>query len=273
MGDAGGDAGLKGSSLADLDDIEIEQQKIAEIGSDAAVDEAALLEPLTDAERSKLRARTVAPRGFKSIWSTKGSGASAKASVWAPSTSRPMTNSNRVRICVGHHVSAGLNKPDANGALLLEIHDTSMLGIQNSPLLPRAVAQLTPRPVGFRLLWSCTGGSGGSGLFVWRPLPPSDAFVTLGVVCTGSEVPPDLEQVRCVPSEWTSLCHPEASALVWRDDGLGGKPGSLWNSGSPPKARLMAATSGHSPPADVRELAARDFALGAWTPQAVSASL
>ena len=78
---------------------------------------------------------------------------------------------------------------------MLELHDTSKNGMQTSGALPRAQAQLLPHPLSYRQVWSSTVG-GAQPLFVWRPQPPSAAFVALGHVATSTPQPPPLEAVH-----------------------------------------------------------------------------
>jgi len=42
-------------------------------------------------------------------------------------------------------------------------------------------------------------------LFIWRPVPPSDDFVALGMLATKTEDPPPLDALRCVVSHSTIL--------------------------------------------------------------------
>lgn len=37
---------------------------------------------------------------------------------------------------------------------------------------------------------------------MWRPVPPSSAFVAMGMVITTTEEPPSQDSVRCVPRRW-----------------------------------------------------------------------
>ena len=136
-----------------------------------------------------------------------------------------------------------------------------MLGMQSSTLLPRVLAFLLPHPVGYRLAWSRAGSA--APLHAWRPLPPSDEFVALGLVCTVGSEPPGVEEVRCVPVGWTSGAPPPKR--VWEDSGRGGRPGCLWAvDGQPGGGGLMLlGVSAHrqQPPTDVKQLAAKEFWL------------
>ena len=115
--------------------------------------------PLSSAERRRLRARLVPPRGFKEVWSSRGSGSASKASIWCPSLARPMGHANRQRLCLGHYGSAGARKPGTSATLMLELHDTCVVETiaphhnPHSWLLPKPMLTLTaplsqvcPRP-------------------------------------------------------------------------------------------------------------------------------
>lgn len=128
------------------------------------------------------------------VWTSKGTGG-ARASVWAPSLGGGLASANKVRLCLGHHAATGLEEP--RGPLVLELHDTAKNGMQTSKALPRAQAQLLPHPLSYRQVWSRAVG-GAQPLFVWRPLPPSAAFVALGNIATSTAQPPPLEAVRCL---------------------------------------------------------------------------
>lgn len=44
--------------------------------------------------------------------------------------------------------------------------------------------------------------SGDKALYIWRPVPPSSAFVAMGMVVTTTEEPPPQESISCVPRRW-----------------------------------------------------------------------
>lgn len=101
------------------------------------------------------------------------------------------------------------------------------------------LARFLPRPVAYRLLWhdrrgaARTAGScaeigpagGGEGLYVWRPVPPSEVFVAVGAVVTTDGSEPKGLDVRCVPKTW----------LV-RGDTLGP---ALWSLGEKNEVRVQ----------------------------------
>ena len=61
------------------------------------------------------------------------------------------------------------------------VSDSKLGALQKSPHLDDPhLNTLLPHPVKFKLAWSKQ--SGAVKVFVWRPLPPSDSFVALGMV-------------------------------------------------------------------------------------------
>ncbi|CAK9074049.1 unnamed protein product [Durusdinium trenchii] len=107
------------------------------------------------------------------------------------------------------------------------------------------MSRFLPRPVAFRLLWHDRRGAtadafggpqagsasspSGEGLYVWRPVPPSDLFVAPGAVCTADSSEPRGVEIRCVPRAWLVRGDSLGPAL-WTNDrhevkvqeGLGG---------------------------------------------------
>jgi len=110
-----------------------------------------------------------------------------------------------------------------------------LLSVQASLSTPRmqhshlVLSRFLPRPVDYRLIWHDRRGTGssdtGEGLYVWRPVPPSEAFVAVGAVCTTDPVEPQGVEVRCVPKAW----------LV-RGDTLGAP---LWSIGERQEVRVQ----------------------------------
>ena len=84
-------------------------------------------------------------------------------------------------------------------------------------------------------------------MYFWNPIPPSADYVSLGMVATNTDEPPDLDQVRCIPAQWVVKVE-EAPRKVWDDAGLSGRPGSVWEINS---MNHFVATVGHDPPQGV----------------------
>ena len=88
----------------------------------------------------------------------------------------------------------------------------------------------------------------GQPLYIWRAVPPSTDFVSLGMLATTSEDQPDLNAMSCVPRRWCGLSESEP-LCVWRHGGqMGGRAGSFWTS-SPQQLFTLHAMQGQEPPA------------------------
>jgi Vacuolar protein sorting-associated protein 62 len=83
----------------------------------------------------------------------------------------------------------------------MEITDTGKSRLSHGKKLDVVVDTLFPRPVRYREVWKQEGGD--KPLYVWRPVPPSSAFVVLGMIATTTEEQPPLDAVRCLPRRWT----------------------------------------------------------------------
>jgi len=226
--------------------------------------EAPPLEPLSHADLGKVRIKLVAPKGsMAEVWNSRGTNTPKRASVWAPSLDRGPFANNKERICLGHLGSTSLEKPSPESTIVLELKDQSVNRMFGSELLPRARDLCLPRPVKYRQVWARTG-AGHTPLYIWQPLPPSDEFAALGVVCTKSAEPPSLEAVRCVPTAWLEEADSGSINSVWDDSGLGGRPGSLWTVGG-----LLQGVAGHEPPAAMK-MRREEFFLNKESPRTAS---
>eukprot|EP01012_Entosiphon_sulcatum_P062087 TRINITY_DN8821_c0_g1_i1.p1 TRINITY_DN8821_c0_g1~~TRINITY_DN8821_c0_g1_i1.p1 ORF type:complete len:4205 (-),score=604.71 TRINITY_DN8821_c0_g1_i1:28-12642(-) len=182
-------------------------------------------------------------RSFAEVWTTHGTMSRTKASLWIPTLAPRKFHRNRVRICLGHYASAGFDSPDKNGRpLLLEFIDHSASGLSRDNACQGLLSYLCPHPYRFRQVWQKPQGK--TPLFVWEPIPPNPQYVALGMVCTTSEDPPPRNSVRCVPRQWTQTST-FTPTLVWDDQGMGGRPGSVWIVNS---LNLMAVLPGVDPP-------------------------
>ncbi|KAG5189404.1 hypothetical protein JKP88DRAFT_301989 [Tribonema minus] len=184
------------------------------------------------------------------VWTTHGTGARAKASIWAPDVgAKKLMTRNRIRVVLGHFARPGLSgfgRKDADiEPLVVEVTDTGKSGLTKGKKLDVIVDTLFPHPVRFREVWKQEGGD--KPLYVWRPVPPSSAFVVLGMIATTSEEQPSLDSVRCIPRRWAKPAEVPPKK-IWDDSGTGGRPGSFWLVNS---MHCLHAFIGHdSPPPD-----------------------
>ena len=80
--------------------------------------------------------------------------------------------------------------------------------------------------------------------YCWKGVAPP-GFVSLGMMFTPTNNPPNIQDVRCVPKTWVIPCQTPPVKL-WDDTGAGGgKAGSMWVINN---MNMVIVVSGHSPP-------------------------
>jgi hypothetical protein len=125
----------------------------------------------------------------------------------------------------------------------MEITDTGkMTGLQTSVYLRPLVKKWFPHPIRFHQVWNQQRG--GRKFYAWRAVPPSSAFIAMGMVGTTDEDPPSVECMRCVPMAWVKPTTMKPK-LLWDDSGTGGRRGSVWLINS---LNLIAVVQGHEAP-------------------------
>eukprot|EP00931_Biecheleriopsis_adriatica_P057927 TRINITY_DN3440_c1_g1_i1.p1 TRINITY_DN3440_c1_g1~~TRINITY_DN3440_c1_g1_i1.p1 ORF type:complete len:2068 (-),score=475.91 TRINITY_DN3440_c1_g1_i1:13-5871(-) len=174
----------------------------------------------------------VSHTSYLPVWNSEGTFSRKNVSVWEPDQLvSGIMRVTAIRLSLGHYANQGF--ADVRGGStagvgrrsILQVRDRRAFSGSSSNQYLQAVADhYCPCPAKFRQVWSQRRGRS---LFIWRPVPPSDAFVALGMVVTTTAEPPPLEDVRCVPK---SFCRPAAQAPLhlWDDSGSGGKPASMW---------------------------------------------
>jgi hypothetical protein len=122
--------------------------------------------------------------------------------------------------------------------------DNAALRLKRGRVLNAVVSTVCPYPLKFKQIWHFARGE--KSLFAWKPLPPEN-FVALGIMCTTSDVPPDVKSMRCVPVSWCSAAKTKPSK-IWDDTGAGGgKPASMWIINS---LGMVTVVTGHEAPSD-----------------------
>ena len=161
---------------------------------------------------------------------------------------KQMRGRSQLRLCFGHVATASHDTP--SGVKVLEVTDTAAPALSHSEHLPAVLEQLFPHPARYRLLWY--EKSGPKPLFVWRPVPPSDAFVALGMLATTTDEPPPKDAIHCAPAVW---CAPSAGYKhVWNGPSVGGRAPSVWQASA--QLHLMAGVSANeAEPAGCMQLA------------------
>ncbi len=186
-----------------------------------------LISSVPPEELKKYSAKAKKIDRFKPVWDTKGTGARNIVKVWAPEVS--IGRASAV-MCFGHYAVPGnFDKPDSGknqkiSTNSLEFEDASFWPLKSAHL-EGVIAQFCPHPRRFRLVWKHQQGD--SPLYAWRPIPPSQFFVAMGMIITTSEDEPNLTSIRCMPKAWVVEARMKPRRL-WDDAGLGGRPGSMW---------------------------------------------
>jgi hypothetical protein len=176
------------------------------------------------------------------IWNSDATGARSSSTIWA--SNLPAASNNRVHICVGHYVSEGIGS-HSDGILRKYITVTDVTNwrlFKSLNLDEEILGMLLPHPTSYQEVWRQRRGD--RPLYIWKPIPPTGDYVSLGMLATPSEDPPDASECRCVPRIWLvpSKTKPRR---VWTDAGSGGRAGSFWimeNLG------LLQVTPTHLPP-------------------------
>jgi hypothetical protein len=196
---------------------------------------------------SQIRFALARPDAVDGVWSSKGTRARERGSVWAPvhkksffaRMARP-----REQVCLGHYANVGFGKPLQAECprLTLDITDTGKLGMSGSKRHRAVIDALLPKPRLWRLRWSKPQGK--RPIYVWEAVPPDAEHVALGMFCTTTSDRPPLSAIRCVPRSWVTPAARQPIA-IWDDSGTVGRHGSLWTVN---RLGLLAATDGHEPP-------------------------
>ena len=262
-----GDAELvlsRANAIADgeqLEEIKIPQSKIAELAQKETTDRQSI--ELTDMQIRKFKVELIqVDSSFTEMWTSKGTMARAKASIWAPNVSSSLVRlkSTKEKICIGHYATSNHSKPSSSTAKYLRVTDTD--SSWSSDNIDDICKKFLPHPKRFHLEWSKMVGD--SLLFVWKPIPPGPEFVALGMVCSNSDEPPPLTSVRVVPRKWLTLmsgAEVEATTVrMWDDSGSAGRPGGLWQMTA--AGTLHASDGQRQPDVTVYKLKARAFHIG-----------
>jgi len=191
----------------------------------------------------KIRVKQVS--GLSLVWDSQGTHSQYQVSIWTPVLPKSML-SNKVGLCLGHFANRGLSNPlkgrNTKRLTTIEVVDNATIRMKRSKTMQAVLQAAFPHPLRFKQTWHLSRE--GINMFAWRPIPPDD-FVSMGIICTVTEDPPDVKSVYCVPKSWVkpSVHHP---LKIWDDVGSGGgKPGSIWLINS---MDMIDIVPGHNPP-------------------------
>jgi hypothetical protein len=208
-------------------------------------------EEIPPARLMSLQVSVVDVRDYQAVWTSRGTMARREASIWnAVHPSSFMTKRNRTRIHIGHYVAAGLGNAAKNSApssiksRTLEIVDLATSTVFRSKMLePARLNSIMPYPLNFKLIYGQQKGE--STLYIWKAVPPTPAYVALGMMATTTQDPPPLNAMRCVPKAWCVPASRYPFKQIWDDSGTGGKKGSFWLMNT---FGLLQVTEGHEKP-------------------------
>ena len=96
---------------------------------------------------------------------------------------------------MGHYAVKGFKYPKNNNHMLIELTDNGTNRLSTSKVSATALQSTFPFPLRFKAVWQIKSTKP---VYAWRAVPP-EGFVALGMMCTTTEEPPDIESMRCVP--------------------------------------------------------------------------
>jgi len=184
-------------------------------------------------------------KALREAWSTRGLPTEQMFSLWAPEVKAEFWPIGRVRhrFCVGHYGNSSLDRPKiASGLSVPEVEDVLQWQVIKDGALDQALSQYAPHPDYFKIEYF--KDSVEPNIYAWRPVPPSEDFVSLGMIFTKSNDEPPTSSMRCIHRSWLRPTSVEPE-LLWKDTGLGGQAGSFWKVNS---MQLVVATKGHARP-------------------------
>jgi len=169
---------------------------------------------------------------FTPIWSSHGLPSVRKMSLWAREPEKIWWEPNKERIPIGHYASASYDSPrrraDTEEAAFTPqvTQEVKWLDwMDRSEWLDVMLERQAPHPKQFTLAYQMVQGK--HTLYAWRPEPPSEDVVALGMLFTSSPEPPAKESLRCIHKSWLQ---PATSPprLVWNNESMPGRPVSFW---------------------------------------------
>lgn len=229
----------------DFSSLEILPKQIEELYVNKA-DIISRQEQIHDKALHEIKVKLKDVSSWRQIWTSEGSGARQHATVWYPHIKEHMVfGRNKYRTCLGHyavvmgqghhislrgafHISKSAKAPSNLKGTTIELTDLDVSTLSKSGNLDEVhVNYLMPHPVGFKMVWWQQNTSEAGNLYIWRPIPPSDDFVSLGVVATTTNAEPQLDAVRCVNKGFLVPATMKPVKL-WDNAGTGGKKGTFW---------------------------------------------
>jgi len=194
---------------------------------------------------TKFMAKMVNVPKLDKLWTSAGTLAATKASIWRMNTGLMAIGLNKTLsrrdelVCLGHFSRPDLIEPKV---WTMELRDRSVLAIQSSTYLTKVKERVFPTPRRFLKAWSHEKGR--TPLYVWEAIPPTNDYAALGMVMTEGPEPPPVDEMRCVPKYWCREVS-EKPRLIWSDAGAGGVPGGIYTVNS---HGLLGVSADNNPP-------------------------
>ena len=235
---------------------------------------------VTEEDLQKFEIRCKSNLHVSEVWNSRGTMSRARVSLWQADYPSSLFGSragrkHKILLQLGHYGNVGYKAPGGGHApgfsdkiaALSRASQMSAMKVEfghygskrrrlvGSDILWPAFAKFCKRPLRYHLVWSQHRGR--QNLYCWEAVAP-DGYVGMGMVATTTEDPPSLDAIQMVPREWTvvSKMRPQ---LLWNDEGLGGRAGSLWTIN---KIGLFAAAVGHkAPPGPFYDFKANTFTV------------
>lgn len=180
---------------------------------------------------------------FKKIWDWPGSGTEKPVAIWRPThvpdaVDMPRSSMRRdrrssagvreacapivQRIVFGDVIARGVSNPaDMKPFYLLEVSEKSeSSGIDARRIeLAMFVRFFFPYPKKFIKVCQKPRRGETKELHIWKPVPPSDAFVAMGMVATSTATEPFAEEigVHCLPKWWAERTSRKNQVQIWHD--------------------------------------------------------
>jgi len=196
-------------------------------------------------------------KSFDLVWKTPSSVTEGGAAFWGVKTKllNPQAASFGTRGAVvkqkinfGHWACAGTSPPTEID--ILEVTDEDETGWLKSGSMGRLNEFLSiffPHPTAFEKVWvRMPTARGMTPLYIWRPVPLSKDYVSLGMVATVDDVEPAIHSVRCVHRSFARDLPIGDLVQLWTDPGTAGLPACVWAHGKAGKHALFALTAGPS---------------------------
>ncbi|KAH8582661.1 very large low complexity [Cryptosporidium sp. chipmunk genotype I] len=134
---------------------------------------------------------------------------------------RGVMKKNRERICFGQYGSGNydltMNNNNSSNSIsgnfqsqILEIIDNNSSSMSESSELKKFVNIVFPHPKKFKPIFRGSllipNTNMETGIFtIWKPIPPSNQFATLGILVTKGDEIPSINTIRCIPIHWCKI--------------------------------------------------------------------